>query len=145
MVYGKENLLVVRDKLWVKLEKRFSKMQKVVDVNLSNDFGVIMVQFKVMKKKLVKVEGCLECGIEIMFRLIFWNYLDFSGMVDSKVNIMIFINFIIMFVVMGSLMLKLDFNEYLYYFMVFLFLVNLVFLIYVILFFCFNVLDGKFI
>lgn len=142
--YGKENLLEARDKLRAKLEKRLNKMQKAVDANLSNDLGVTMAQLKAMKKKLAKVEGRPERGIETMFRLTSRNHLDLSGMADSKANIMISINSIIMSVVMGSLMSKLDSNEHLYYPTVLLLLVNLASLIYAILSLRPNVSDGKF-
>lgn len=142
--YGKETLLKARDKLKAKLEKRLNKLQKVVDANLSNDLGVTMAQLKAMKKKLAKVEGRPERGIETMFRLTSRNHLDLSGMADSKANIMISINSIIMSVVMGSLMSKLDSNEHLYYPTVLLLLVNLASLIYAILSLRPNVSDGKF-
>lgn len=142
--YGKETLLSERDKLKGKLEKRLNKLQKAVDANLSNDLGVTMAQLKAMKKKLAKVEGRPERGIETMFRLTSRNHLDLSGMADSKANIMISINSIIMSVVMGSLMSKLDSNEHLYYPTVLLLLVNLASLIYAILSLRPNVSDGKF-
>ncbi|MBX2875424.1 MAG: HD domain-containing protein [Saprospiraceae bacterium] len=142
--YGKETLLSARDKLKGKLEKRLNKLQKAVDANLSNDLGVTMAQLKAMKKKLAKVEGRPERGIETMFRLTSRNHLDLSGMADSKANIMISINSIIMSVVMGSLMSKLDSNEHLYYPTVLLLLVNLASLIYAILSLRPNVSDGKF-
>jgi len=142
--YGKETLLPARDKLKSKLEKRLNKLQKVVDEKVSNDLGVTMAQLKAMKKKLQKVEGRPERGIETMFRLTSKNHLDLSGMADSKANIMISINSIIMSVVMGSLMSKLDSNEHLYYPTILLLLVNLASLIYAILSLRPNVSDGLF-
>lgn len=142
--YGKESLLPARDKLKSKLEKRLNKLQKVVDEKVSNDLGVTMAQLKAMKKKLAKVEGRPERGIETMFRLTSKNHLDLSGMADSKANIMISINSIIMSVVMGSLMSKLDSNEHLYYPTIILLVVNLASLIYAILSLRPNVSDGLF-
>ncbi len=142
--YGKDVLLPARDKLKVKLEKRLNKLQKVVDENLSSDLGVTLAQLKAMKKKLQKVEGRPERGIETMFRLTSKNHLDLSGMADNKANIMISINSIIMSVVMGSLLSKIDSNQHLYIPTIILLLVNLASLIFAILSLRPNVSDGLF-
>lgn len=142
--YGKEVLLPARDKLKVKLEKRINKLQKLVDASLSVELGVTSAQLKAMKKKLQKVEGRPERGIETMFRLTSKNHLDLSGMADSKANIMISINSIIISVVLGSLMQKLDSNEHLIIPAIILLAVNLASLIYAILSLRPNVSDGKF-
>lgn len=142
--YGQEVLQPARAKLKAKLEKRLSKLQKAVDENISSDLGITMAQLKSLKKKLQKAEGRPERGIETMFRLTSKNHLDLSGMADSKANIMISINSIIMSVVMGSLMSKLDSNEHLYYPTVILLGVNLASLIFAILSLRPNVSDGLF-
>jgi len=142
--YGKEILLPARGKLKIKLEKRLSKLQKMVDESLSSDLGVTAAQLKAMKKKLQKAEGRPERGIETMFRLTSKNHLDLSGMADSKANIMISINSIIMSVVLGSLMQKLDSNAHLVYPTIILLAVNLGALIFAILSLRPNVSDGLF-
>lgn len=142
--YGKEILLPERDQLKAKLEKRLNKLQKMVDENLSSDLGVTSAQLKAMKKKLQKAEGRPERGIETMFRLTSKNHLDLSGMADSKANIMISINSIIMSVVMGNLLSKLDSNEHLYFPTIILLMVNLASLIFAILSLRPNVSDGLF-
>lgn len=142
--YGKETLLPARDKLKNKLEKRLNKLQKLVDESLSSDLGVTTAQLKAMKKKLQKAEGRPERGIETMFRLTSKNHLDLSGMADSKANIMISINSIIMSVVLGSLMQKLDSNEHLVIPTIILLVVNLSALIFAILSLRPNVSDGLF-
>lgn len=111
--YGKEILKPSKDKLKVLVEKQLNKLQKAMDGDLSNELGVSAVQLKAMKKKLQKAQGRPERGIETMFRLTSKNHLDLSGMADSKANIMISINSIIMSVVLGSLMQKLDTNGHL--------------------------------
>lgn len=142
--YGNEVLLPARDKLKTKLEKRLNKLRKGVDEILSSDLGVTLAQLKAMKKKLQKVEGRPERGIETMFRLTSKNHLDLSGMADNKANIMISINSIIMSVVMGSLLSKIDSNEHLYIPTIILLLVNLASLIFAILSLRPNVSDGLF-
>ena len=142
--YGKEVLQPAKDKLVIKLEKRLKKLQKLVDENISSDLGITAAQLKAMKKKLQKVEGRPERGIETMFRLTSKNHLDLSGMADSKANIMISINSIIMSVVLGSLMQKLDSNGHLITPTIILLSVNLGSLIFAILSLRPNVSDGKF-
>jgi len=111
--YGKEILKPSKDKLKALVEKQLNKLQKAMDGDLSNELGVSAVQLKAMKKKLQKAQGRPERGIETMFRLTSKNHLDLSGMADNKANIMISINSIIMSVVLGSLMQKLDTNGHL--------------------------------
>lgn len=142
--YGKEVLLPARDKMKTKLEKRLNKLEKGVDGILSSDLGITSAQLKAMKKKLQKVEGRPERGIETMFRLTSKNHLDLSGMADNKANIMISINSIIMSVVMGSLLSKIDSNAHLYIPTIILLLVNLASLIFAILSLRPNVSDGLF-
>lgn len=142
--YGKEYLAPARDKLKVKLEKRIKKLERLVDESLSSDLGVTATQLKAMKKKLQKAQGRPERGIETMFRLTSKNHLDLSGMADSKANIMISINSIIMSVVLGSLMQKLDSNEHLIYPTIMLLTVNLGSLIFAILSLRPNVSNGLF-
>ncbi len=142
--YGKEVLQPARDKLKTKLEKRLNKLQKMVDESLSSDLGVTAAQLKAMKKKLQKAEGRPERGIETMFRLTSKNHLDLSGMADSKANIMISINSIILSVVLGSLMQKLDTNGHLILPTIILLAVNLGALIFAILSLRPNVSDGLF-
>lgn len=142
--YGKQYLSLAKDKLKSKLEKRINKLQKLVDESLSSDLGVTAAQLKAMKKKLQKAQGRPERGIETMFRLTSKNHLDLSGMADSKANIMISINSIIMSVVLGSLMQKLDSNAHLIYPTIMLLSVNLGSLIFAILSLRPNVSNGLF-
>lgn len=142
--YGKEILLPAKDKLRAKVEKRLSKLQKAVDENLISNLGVSAAQLKAMKKKLQKAEGRPERGIETMFRLTSKNHIDLSGMADSKANIMISVNSIIISIILGSLMQKLDSNQHLIYPTIVLLIVNLCSMIFSILSLRPNVSDGLF-
>lgn len=142
--YGKETLLPARNEHKIKVEKQLKKLQKAVDAQVSTSLGITEAQLKALKKKLQKAEGRPERGIETMFRLTSKNHLDLSGMADSKANIMISINSIIMSFVMASLLSKLDNNAYLYYPTILLLLVNLSALIFAILALRPNVSDGRF-
>lgn len=142
--YGKEVLVPSREKLTIKLEKRLKKLKKEIDESLSSDLGITAEQLKTMKKKLQKAEGRPERGIETMFRLTSKNHLDLSGMADSKANIMISINSIIMSVVLGSQMQRLDWDSHLIYPTLFLLAVNLSSLVFAILSLRPNVSKGLF-
>lgn len=142
--YGKEVLVPARDKVKTKLENRLNKLQKVVDESLSSELGVTSAQLKAMKKKLLKVEGRPERGIETMFRLTSQNHIKLSGIADSKANIMISINSIIISVVLGSLMQKLDTDEHLIIPTIILLAVNLGALIFAVLSLRPNISDGLF-
>ncbi|MEL6660108.1 MAG: Pycsar system effector family protein [Bacteroidota bacterium] len=142
--YGKEFLQPARGKLKSKVEKRLNKLLKAVDESLSGSLGVSAEQLKAMKKKLRKVEGKPERGIETMFRLTSKNHIDLSGMADSKANIVISINSIIISVVLGSLMQKLDSNPHLIPPTIILLSVNLASLVFAILSLRPNVSDGLF-
>ncbi|MEZ4687964.1 MAG: DUF5706 domain-containing protein [Bacteroidia bacterium] len=142
--YGQEVLQPARNSLKAKLEKKLKKLQKAMDEQVSTSLGITEAQLKALKKKLEKAEGRPERGIETMFRLTSKNHLDLSGMADSKANIMISINSIIMSFVMASLLSKIDSNPYLYYPTILLLLVNLTALIFAILALRPNVSDGRF-
>jgi predicted metal-dependent HD superfamily phosphohydrolase len=142
--FGQKVLLPARDKLREKLEKRINKLGKAMDEGLLNSLGVSSAQLKFMKKKLLKAEGIPERGIETMFRLTSKNHLTLSGMADSKANIMITINSLIISIILGSLMQKLDSNEHLIPPTIILLLVTLASLIFAILSLRPNVSDGKF-
>lgn len=128
--YGKSVLSPVKEKTQAKLEKQKSKFQKEIDESLINVLGVTAAELKSMKKKLQKAEGRPERGIETMFRLTSKNHLDLSGMADSKANIMISVNSIIISILLGGLMQKLDTNPHLIVPTLILLVVNLVSIVY---------------
>ncbi|MFT4667411.1 MAG: putative metal-dependent HD superfamily phosphohydrolase [Polaribacter sp.] len=128
--YGKSKLNDAKEKVQAKLEKQKSKFQKEIDESLINVLGVTATELKSMKKKLQKAEGRPERGIETMFRLTSKNHLDLSGMADSKANIMISVNSIIISILIGGLMQKLDTNPHLIVPTLILLTVNLVSIVY---------------
>ena len=143
-IYGKEVLLPERDKLRAKLEKNLNKLQKKIDEGLISNLGVSAAELKALKKKLQKAEGRPERGIETMFRLTSKNHIDLSGMADSKANIMISVNSIIISILLGSLMQKLDSNPHLIYPTIVILVVSLFSMIFSILSLRPNVTDGLF-
>ena len=106
--YGKRILNKSKDKVVEKMEKKTKKHNKKLDSAVRHDLGITQDELKSMKKKLLKAQGKSDRGIETMFRLTSRNHLALSGMADSKANIMISVNAIIISVLIVALMAELD-------------------------------------
>lgn len=103
---GKENnIRELKEKQEDKLQKKAAKAneQKATLVNEAKDEAV---KTKAERKK--EKENRPERGIETMFRLTSSNHLDLSGMADSKANIMISVNAIIVSVLLSVLLRRLE-------------------------------------
>lgn len=111
--YGKAILEEKKQKNSQKLKKTLKKLQKKQDEKLEYDLGIDDRKLKDLKKKLKKVEGRPERGIETMFRLTSSNHIDLSSMADNKANILISVNSIVLSIMIGSLASKLDTNPHL--------------------------------
>jgi hypothetical protein len=72
------------------------------------EMGIDKIELKKLKKKLAKVESRPERGIETWFRLASKNLYTRLQIVDTKANILITSNAIIISVVLGSLYPRLD-------------------------------------
>lgn len=142
--YAKETLLDNKQRIIKKIRKKIKKIDKEIDSKLSMDLGVSPEELKALKKKLKNAEARPEKGIETMFRLTSKNHIDISGMADSKANIMISINTIIISVLLGSLMQKLDNNAHLIPPTIILLIVTLSSIVYSILSLRPNITSGKF-
>ena len=88
-----------------KLEK---KKNKIIDQSLMDEMGIDKEELKKLKKKLAKVESRPERGIETWFRLASKNLYSRLQIVDTKANILITANAIIISVILGSLYPRLD-------------------------------------
>lgn len=111
--YGQEVLCASQEKVKAKLEKKVKKVKKNIDAAMMEQLGVNADELKAMKKKLQKAEGKPDRGIETMFRLTSKNHITLSTMADSKANILISVNSIIISIIIGALMQKLDNNPHL--------------------------------
>lgn len=89
----------------IKSEK---KKNKVADQYLIQELGIDFEELKKLKKKLAKVEGKPERGVETWFRLASKNLYSRLQIVDTKANILITSNAIIISVVLGTLYGQLD-------------------------------------
>jgi len=111
--YGQEVLEKKKQKNLKKLDKKANKLEGKKDEMLAEEMGLDPQEVKKLKKKLEKVQGRPERGIETMFRVTSKNHIDLSSMADSKSNIMISVNSIIISIIIGVLIRKLDSNPHL--------------------------------
>lgn len=88
--------------------KEQKKQAKKIDKALMEEMGIDQDKLKSLKKKLAKVEGYPERGIETWFRVTSKNLYTRRQIVDTKSNILVTINSIIISVILGSLYSQLD-------------------------------------
>ncbi len=89
------------------LDKK-SKPKKALNKALQAELGVDKEKLKQLKKKLAKIEGYPEKGIETWFRITSKNLYTRRQIVDTKSNILITVNSIIISVILGSLYTQMD-------------------------------------
>lgn len=89
-------------------QKKEKKKKKLIDQSLMLEMGIDKEELKVLKKKLAKVESRPERGIETWFRLASKNLYTRLQIVDTKANILITANAIIISMVLGTLYSRLD-------------------------------------
>ncbi len=142
--YAKDLLGEKKEKIIKKIRKKIKTIDRDIDTKLISDLGITTEELKALKKKLKNVGARPEKGIETMFRLTSKNHIDISGMADSKANIMISINTIIISVLLGSLMQKLDNNSHLIPPTIILLIVTLSSIVYSVLSLRPNITSGKF-
>lgn len=111
--YAKMELQPKKEKVIKTQKKLHKKLKEKNDRVLMRELKVNEEELKNLKKKLNKVQGRPERGVETMFRTTSRNHLDLSSMADSKANIMISVNAIIISIIVGSLASKLDTNPHL--------------------------------
>lgn len=81
---------------------------KQADADLMAELDIDKAVFKKLKKHLKKTDSIPEKGIETWFRLASKNLYTRRAIVDTKSNILVTVNSIIMSIVLGSLYSKLD-------------------------------------
>ena len=89
-------------------DKLDKKQQKLMDKAIRSELGLDKEELKKLKKKLLKAEGRPERGIETWFRLASKNLYTRLKIVDTKANILITANAIIISMILGTLYTKLD-------------------------------------
>jgi len=101
------------------------KTQKLVDVQLMSELDVNKEELKQLKKKLAKIEPRSERGVETLFRLLSKNQYTLNTMIDTKSNVLISINALIMSIILGTVMNRLSTDAHLIYPIVMILLTNL--------------------
>ena len=102
------------------------KLNKDEDKHLISELNIDKDKLKALKKKLSKFEPRSERGIETLFRLLSKNQYTLNTMIDTKSNILISINALIMSLILGTVMSQLSSDRHLIYPIVIMLLTNLV-------------------
>lgn len=106
--YGKTVLEERKRKNIKKIKKRANKANGLQDAKLSQeDVKAMKQELKKLRKKLDK-SSRPDRGIETMFRITSQNHITLSEMADSKANIMVSINAIVLSVIVSILFRKLE-------------------------------------
>ncbi len=84
------------------------KRKKLMEKAIMEDMAINSDEFKKLKKKLLKAEGKPERGIETWFRLSSRNLYTRLQIADTKSNILITTNALIISIVLGSLYPRLE-------------------------------------
>jgi len=92
------------------LQKEVKKLDKQLDSALMQELQVDAGQLKSLKKKLSKAKGAPDRGIETWFRTASGNLYTRRQIVDTKSNIMITMNAIIISVMLGNVYPQLNDN-----------------------------------
>lgn len=93
---------------------------------LLEELKVDKEELKALAKKLARVSPRAERGVETLFRLVSKNQYTLNSMIDRKSNILISINALILSIIIGTVMNRLDSDPHLLYPTVMILITNLV-------------------
>ena len=102
-----------------KLKKKAEDQYLMAELNVDKDV------LKQLKKKLAKVAPRSERGVETLFRLLSKNQYTLNTMIDTKSNILISINALILSLILGTVMRQLSSDPHLIYPIIMLLTTNL--------------------
>jgi hypothetical protein len=88
---------------------------KATDSYLMEELNIDKEALKQLKKKLAKVAPRSERGVETLFRLLSKNQYTLNTMIDTKSNILISINALILSLILGTVMSQLGSDPHLIY------------------------------
>ncbi|MGH1543536.1 MAG: Pycsar system effector family protein [Arenicella sp.] len=91
------------------------KSGALIDEHLLDQMGISKSELKALKKKLAKIAPRSERGVETLFRLLSKNQYTLNTMVDSKSNILITINALILSIIIGTVLNQLGKDPHLIY------------------------------
>ncbi|MEP5341353.1 MAG: Pycsar system effector family protein [Algibacter sp.] len=98
---------------------------KAEDKYLMEELNIDKEELKKLKKKLLKVAPRSERGVETLFRLLSKNQYTLNTMIDTKSNILISINALILSLILGTVMSQLSSDPHLIYPVVMILFTNL--------------------
>ena len=99
--------------------------EKAEDRYLMSELNIDKEELKKLKKKLSKVSPRSERGVETLFRLLSKNQYTLNTMIDTKSNILISINALILSLILGTVMNQLGADPNLIYPIIIMLLTNL--------------------
>ena len=108
------------------------KVEKVKDDYLMDELNIDKEELKQLKKKLAKVAPRSERGVETLFRLLSKNQYTLNTMIDTKSNILISINALILSLILGTVMSQFDTDPHLIYPVILILITNLTSIAYAI-------------
>jgi hypothetical protein len=106
--------------------------EKVEDKYLMEELNIDKKKLKQLKKKLAKVAPRSERGVETLFRLLSKNQYTLNTMIDTKSNILISINALILSLILGTVMSQLSSDPHLIYPVIMILFTNLASIAYAI-------------
>ena len=101
------------------------EIQKEENKYLMTALNVDKEALKQLKKKLAKLEPRSERGVETLFRLLSKNQYTLNTMIDTKSNILISINALIISLILGTVMNQLGTDPHLIYAVIMILITNL--------------------
>ena len=129
--YAKQRFETQKNINYIKTEKKLKKVKKQLREDLNSE-SEDMSKDKMKEKDKEKDKGAGR-SIETMFRNTVRTHVDFSSMADTKANIMISVNTLILTIIVSIMIRKLDTNPHLIIPTAMLTLTSLVTLVYAIL------------
>jgi hypothetical protein len=117
--------------------------EKTEDKSLMEELNIDKTALKQLKKKLEKVAPRSERGVETLFRLLSKNRYTLNTMINTKSNILISINAIILSLILGTVMNQLDTDPHLIYPVILILTTNLGSITYAIFATCPELVHGK--
>jgi hypothetical protein len=142
--YGKTVLGPKVEKNVLVQTKMIKKLVKLQDQMIGKDLNLDPERVKELRKKLKKVEGRPDRGIETMFRLTSRNHISLSSIADNKANILISVNSIIISIIISGLIKTLDNHPHLIWPTYMILTINVITIVFAIIALRPNVSKGKF-
>ena len=111
--------------VFINFNMKNKQKEKAEDKYLMEELNIDKDALKQLKKKLAKVAPRSERGVETLFRLLSKNQYTLNTMIDTKSNILISINALILSLILGTVMSQLSNDPHLIFPIVMILFTNL--------------------